>query len=458
MADDLHERIREGTKVMAQEQAKNYRHLEEVPFIFSFMFCCGRSGPCVRARLTVLNEHSGAFSTTDFMRANIIRVDDKWFLDRIKKEPTKLHGLFQLLNFYDPTIADDFALMSKNLSIGRESDVFVDRFVRGKELKCLYDHCVRVVGSIPTNEDIVELTFSAEKTIHRANETRQQTSQERQYQQNVVALLRTERSQMSAGSKNKGNHSTLAQVNKAGEQMIKLMAGYRPSRMAELAGRRTHQGALKGADVAQAEAAVDMKLDERAKQTARKAPSTEILRERELKHGSALKKHEKELAVIVEVTAEDRHRAVVSEVKFKGQVGSAANFFNVDHNAEKQRELLQAALPLCFGFALAVTDPAKVSLWWRTGGLSSQGLHEGRGLVRCTDPEVARRSQHKQAYAALVLKMVREVRGALLRSLSPFLSVREQHMIGVMRLGVLRMTPGITEVDAAVRDRTTKPK
>ena len=58
----------------------------------------------------------------------------------------------------------------------------------------------------------------------------------------------------------------------------------------------------------------------------------------------------------------------------------------------------------------------------------------------------------------LVLKMVREVRGALLRSLSPFLSVREQHMIGVMRLGVLRMTPGITEVDAAVRDRPTKLK
>jgi hypothetical protein len=159
LADDLHKCIQEGAQLMAQEQTKNYRHLGEVPFIF----------------------------------------------------------LFKLLRFYDPALAHDFATLSKVLPTSRGEDTLVDRFVRGKALPVLFDHCVAVDGALPVDESVVELMFSAEKTIHWKNESREQTSHELQFQQNTVALLRSERALMSTTSKNKGNHSTLAQVHKAGE-------------------------------------------------------------------------------------------------------------------------------------------------------------------------------------------------------------------------------------------------
>jgi hypothetical protein len=448
LADDLHERIQEGAKVMAQEQAKNYRHLDDVPLIFLYMFCRGRAGACVRAMLTVLSDEFKRFDDVDFVRANILRVDDKWFLDRIVPHAAKLDDLFKLLRFYDPVIASDFATLSGNLPCGRFEDTLVDLFVHGKALPSLFRHCVSVVGALPVDESLVELTFSAEKTIHRPNESREKTSHELQYQLNTVAPLRSERSLMAAGSKNKGNHSTLAQVHKAGVQMLRVTKKYTPPLMSTVAGRRRHQGKLKRADAAQADAAVDLKLSERAKQTSRKAPSALTLRQRQLKLCSEPTKHEKELAIIGQVTDEDRRCAVVSEVKFKGQVGAAAAFFSV-FKAEDQRRLLQATLPLCFGFALTITDPQAVSWWW---------TKLGRNLVPRTDMYDSARLRRKKAPAAVVLQLVREMRNVLLRELPQFLSDGERKMMGVMRLGVLRTSAGITEVDEALRVRTTKIK
>ena len=87
-------------------------------------------------------------------------------------------------------------------------------------LPTLFGHCVAKVGAMPVDEAIVELMFSAEKTVYRPNKSREQTSHKIQFQQNTVALLRSERALMIADSKSKGNHSTLAQVQKAGEKML----------------------------------------------------------------------------------------------------------------------------------------------------------------------------------------------------------------------------------------------
>ena len=46
---------------------------------------------------------------------------------------------------------------------------------------------------------------------------------------------------------------------------------------------------------------------------------------------------------------------VSEEVKFKGQVGVATQFFSTIISAE-QRRLLQASLPLIFGFVLTIID------------------------------------------------------------------------------------------------------
>ena len=86
--------------------------------------------------------------------------------------------------------------------------------------------------------------------------------------------------------------------------------------------KRTFQGSLKRADDAPANAAVDIKLHEHEKQAARKTPSKEAVRERQLKFCSESTKNEKELAIIGQVTDEDRRLAVAAEVKFHGQVGA----------------------------------------------------------------------------------------------------------------------------------------
>ena len=90
--------------------------------------------------------------------------------------------------------------------------------------------------------------------------------------------MREARSEMSADSKNEGNHSTLRQVTKAGEQMLQVTITFEPAFMAEASSRKRFKGALKQGDISHAEAAVDKKLDERKKQLTRKPPAPEVLR------------------------------------------------------------------------------------------------------------------------------------------------------------------------------------
>ena len=75
----------------------------------------------------------------------------------------KLDQLFKLLRLYDPALAHDFATLSKVLPTSRGEDTLVDRFVRGKALSVLFDHCVAVVGALPVDESVVELMFSEGK-------------------------------------------------------------------------------------------------------------------------------------------------------------------------------------------------------------------------------------------------------------------------------------------------------
>ena len=58
-----------------------------------------------------------------------------------------------------------------------------------------------------------------------------------------------------------------------------------------------------------------------------------------------------------------------------------------------------------------------------------------------------------------MLWLVRSARDALLRGeVHEYLTKKEQLMMSAMRLGVLRTTEGIAEVDEAVRVRSTKLK
>ena len=88
---------------------------------------------------------------------------------------------------------------------------------------------------------------------------------------------------------------------------------------------------------------------------------------------------------------------MVSEVKFKGLVGVATQFFSTFKSAE-QRRLLQASLPLSFGFALTIIDSR------------AKSVHQGDSLrsiaFRFTaggDESRRKKAQRKGAPASAVL-------------------------------------------------------
>ena len=120
--------------------------------------------------------------------------------------------------------------------------------------------------------------------------------------------LRSKRAALNAGTSSRGNHGRALQIQMAGRQLIDTGFGgrYFEAQMGELPGRRTRQGKLKGADVAQADAAVDLKISQREKQTSRKAPTFDAIRARQLKLSSAPTKHEAELMVVAAVCDNDR--------------------------------------------------------------------------------------------------------------------------------------------------------
>ena len=254
------------------------------------------------------------------------------------------------------------------------------------------------------------------------NESREQISHEPQFQQSAVALLRSERALMSATSKGKGNHSTHAQVHQAGEQMLASVRKYTPAQMSDLRGRRKFHGSLTGSDVQQAEAAVKKKRTERAYQGARKAPTEAALRQRQRAFSSVPTKHEKDLAIIAAVADHEWRGAVVSEVKIKGQVDVATQLYST-FKAAVRRRLLQASLPLSFGLALKI-------IAWRAQS----------------------EQKRKHSSATTVLWLVRSARDALLPGeVHEYLTKKGKVAFSSMRIGVLRTTEGIAEVDKALR-------
>lgn len=118
------------------------------------------------------------------------------------------------------------------------------------------------------------------------------------------------------------------------------MRKYEPENVLQATARRAFKGVLSGADKAQADAAVDMKMNERKKQTTRKGPSLGEILLREQKWSSEPTRHETELAKKQAVTTEGKLRAVVVEIKFDGQNGRRTQFFRASTSRIRRGSLL----------------------------------------------------------------------------------------------------------------------
>ena len=68
--------------------------------------------------------------------------------------------------------------------------------------------------------------------------------------------------------------------------------------------------------------------------------------------------------------------------------------------------------------------------------------------------ELRRYNQRKQAGIGEVLTVVRAIRDVLLQRMLPFLSEKDKRVMDVIRIGILRVTPGVQLIDEAVRVRT----
>ena len=123
--------------------------------------------------------------------------------------------------------------------------------------------------------------------------------------------------------------------------------------------------------------------------------------------------------VVAAVCDNDRRRAVASELKFTGQVGRAIKFFGVEMNTAETAQLLRIVLPMAFNRARLV--------------------HGAR--IKANDKRN-------------ILAVARETRDSLLRSLPDFFTPREWADLEQLRLGILRTTTGVLQLDAAVAART----
>ena len=69
--------------------------------------------------------------------------------------------------------------------------------------------------------------------------------------------------------------------------------------------------------------------------------------------------------------------------------------------------------------------------------------------------ELRRYNQRKQAGIGEVLTVVRAIRDVLLQRMLPFLFEKDKKVMDIIRIGILRVTPGVQLIDKAVRVRTT---
>ena len=69
--------------------------------------------------------------------------------------------------------------------------------------------------------------------------------------------------------------------------------------------------------------------------------------------------------------------------------------------------------------------------------------------------ELKRYNQRKQAGIGEVLTVVRAIRDVLLQRMLPFPFEKDKKVMDVIRIGILRVTPGVQLIDEAVRVRTT---
>lgn len=313
-----------------QEHLKLYDYQSEPKFLFLHLFCCGKSGSCMRCIAAVLSERLLGFRDKGFSAPVAGRADDRWYADKLSTEGAKDELVSFALHWGldSPDVLPDLVALSWNLADTRDGDIITYEFVHGRAHKTLFSHFCFSLAALATTCVIVELLFSQMKNVQMANESSESVDQELMFIFNVLGDGRKLRREMLAHTKSgNGRHvHTKEQIVVLCKQALAIAERYSPAAMEGIRGRRSFAGSLAAADKKTALRGARVKNEKMdARKTSDPTPADWDASEAATRAMPLAVQVEE--ATLLAIVQRQRIFAVVMEEKITGQVNGEAMFW-----------------------------------------------------------------------------------------------------------------------------------
>ena len=313
-----------------QEHLKLYDYQSEPKFLFLHLFCCGKSGSCMRCIAAVLSERLLGFRDKGFSAPVAGRADDRWYADKLSTEEAKDELVSFALHWGldSPDVLPDLVALSWNLADTRDGDIITYEFVHGRAHKTLFSHFCFPMAALATTCVIVELLFSQMKNVQMANESSESVDQELMFIFNVLGDGRKLRRVMLADTKSgNGRHvHTKEQIVELCKQALAIAKRYSPEAMKGIRGRRSFAGSLVAADKETALRGATVKNEKKDSRKTRDPTPANWDASEAATRAMPLAVQVEEAALLA-IVQRQRIFAVVMEEKITGQVNGEAMFW-----------------------------------------------------------------------------------------------------------------------------------
>jgi len=280
--NDMYGCLRRGIAAGHKEFLKNCEFLHVVPHIVLALFSRSDAGPAIRVFAKILQARGHFLRPAGhgdgepwFLPPDMDSSKEIFFMEKVEGNEDDLEKTFVLWSLFDRGICNDLIKISHNAATTREDDTLIDDFVHGRDLEDLFEHCCHAIAPHATSCLIVELSFSQQKAVKKANQTDTTNDQLMWYLQNIVHFLRRDRMGLIKHFKDKkGNHGTIEQIIMGCQQLLEeVMPRYSQERMQFMPSRASFNGNKRKAAKEVAKACVKRLVDKRGE--SQRPPPTE---------------------------------------------------------------------------------------------------------------------------------------------------------------------------------------
>ena len=326
--------LEKGIALGRKEHLKLYAYQSEPKFLVLHLFCCGKSGSCMRAIAAVLVERlPGIFSGKGFEAPLEGREDDRFYVAKLASDAAKdeLISYWHHWGLDNPDVVSDLVDLSKNKEDSRTRDHVTYEFVHGNSHKAIFSHLCVSLAPLPTTCVIVELLFSQMKIVQMANETSSSVDDELMLIFNVLGEMRKSRREMLDHTKGGGSSRhlhTKEQILQLCEQALAMLERYSPQAMAASSpSKRSCVGLHRDKDMDTAKRGAASKS---AKRDARRAlpRSNQDWDAAEAAAHALPHAVQVEAAALMNISRRQRVFAVVMEEKIRGQANGESMFWS----------------------------------------------------------------------------------------------------------------------------------